>query len=63
MPADPDALARQLTHEYGDLLPPTLIAATLQAAVPSGGDGGVGTAREDIDALAQAALRGKVAGS
>ena len=62
MSADPDALARQLADEYGDLLPPTLIVATLQAAVPSGRDQGLGTAREDIDALAQASLRRQVAG-
>ena len=62
MAAEPDALARQLTDQYGDLLPLTLIAATLQAAGPSGRGEGLGADREDVHALAEAALRGQVAG-
>ena len=51
---------RRLIAEYGDLLPATFIASTVEAAAaPQGADGpgAAEIARADVDAAAQAALR------
>jgi hypothetical protein len=44
-------LSADLVEQYGDVLPPTLIATTVDAAE------GEPAAREDVAALAEAALR------
>ena len=57
----PAPLAEELTAEYGDVLPPTLITNTVTAAwfaVPSHDDGLVrATACADVAGLAEAVVR------
>lgn len=53
-----------LIAEYGDVLPPTFIASTVELAASSPSPDappGVETARADVSAAAQAALRARAA--
>lgn len=54
-------LTAELTDEYGDVVPPTLIASTVASAavLPAAEDGDVpdATARADVAALAEAVRR------
>ena len=52
-------LSAELVAQYGDLLPPTLIDSTVQAADLTRQPGGDAeqAARQDVAALADAALR------
>ena len=59
--ASPAPLTTQLTDEYGDLLPPSLIGRTVEAArtpdAPADELAAARTARADVAAMADAVLR------